>query len=151
MPSGGGNIPGWLKITGLAVGAVGLTIVNVLQAGADPATDGLEVADIAALADASTAAEDAGALSQATRVGSALKSDAFHRSVSWVVDNPAAQRFTITGGDGVQRALYQLPGELNGKPGVFEWIVDDSSGNPVITHQRFITGGGVTGYPNQVP
>jgi hypothetical protein len=56
-----------------------------------------------------TAAEEDGVLSQATRVGSALKSDASHRSVSWVVDNPAAQRFTTTGGDGIQRMLYQLP------------------------------------------
>jgi hypothetical protein len=37
----------------------------------------------------------------------------------------------------------------NGKTGVFEWIVDESSGQPVINHQRFIPGGGVTGSPNQ--
>ena len=98
------------------------------------------------------AAEDATALSRVDRVGSALsKDDPFHRSVSWVVDNPDAQRFAITGGDGVARELYQLPGELNGKSGVFEWILDESGSNPVINHQRFIPGGGVTGYPNQVP
>jgi hypothetical protein len=51
----------------------------------------------------------------------------------------------------VQRMPYQLPGEGNGKPGVFEWILDDSGSSPVITHQRFIPGGGVSGYPNQVP
>jgi filamentous hemagglutinin len=68
-----------------------------------------------------------------------------------VVDNPEAERFQITGGDGVQRTLYQLPGELNDKPGTFERIVDDSGDNPVITHQRFIFGDNVTGYPNQVP
>jgi RHS repeat-associated protein len=95
------------------------------------------------------AAEDAPAMSQMARVGSGLKSDLFHRSVSWVVDNPAAQRFTITGGDGVARDLYQLPGELNGKPGVFEWIVDRSGTDPMIPHQRFIPGGSVTGWPNQ--
>jgi len=33
-----------------------------------------------------------------------------------VVDNPAAQRFAIEGGDGVSRQLYQLPGELNASP-----------------------------------
>jgi hypothetical protein len=66
-----------------------------------------------------------------------------------VVDNPAAQRFTIAGGDGVTRGLYQLPGEVNGKQGVFEWIVDNSGNDPVITHQRFIPGGRVTGFPNQ--
>jgi hypothetical protein len=80
-----------------------------------------------------------------------LKGDLFHRSVSWVVgvDDPSAQRFAITGGDGVARDLYQLPGELNGKPGVFEWIVDRSGTDPVIPHQRFIPGGSVTGWPNQ--
>jgi hypothetical protein len=85
------------------------------------------------------------------RVGAGLKDDPLHRAASWVVDDPAAQRFTITGGDGVQRALYQLPGEVNGKPGVFEWIIDDSGGEPVINHQRFISGGEVTGSPNQRP
>jgi hypothetical protein len=85
------------------------------------------------------------------RTGSALaKSDPFHRSVSWVVDNPAAQRFAIKGGDGVIRELYQIPGEVNGKSGVFEWIIDRSGSNPVVNHQRFIPGGSVTGFPNQV-
>lgn len=85
------------------------------------------------------------------RTGTALsKSDPFHRSVSWVVDNPAAQRFAVKGGDGVSRELYQLPGEVNGKSGVFEWIIDRSGSNPVINHQRFIPGGSVTGFPNQV-
>lgn len=85
------------------------------------------------------------------RTGTALsKSDAFHRSVSWVVDAPAAQRFAAQGGDGVSRELYQLPGEVNGKSGVFEWIIDRSGTSPVINHQRFIPGGSVTGYPNQV-
>lgn len=85
------------------------------------------------------------------RTGSALtKSDPFHRSVSWVVDNPAAERFAIRGGDGVGRELYQLPGEVNGKSGVFEWIIDRSGSNPFINHQRFIPGGSITGVPNQV-
>jgi RHS repeat-associated protein len=88
------------------------------------------------------------AASTLERTGSALRDDVFHRSVSWVVDNPAAQRFLIKGGDGVRRDLYQLPGEVNGKPGVFEWIIDRSG---TITHQRFIPGGNVTGFPNQVP
>jgi RHS repeat-associated protein len=97
------------------------------------------------------AEEGGGAASQMERVGAGLKDDPLHRAASWVVDDPAAQRFTITGGDGVQRALYQLPGEVNGKPGVFEWIIDDSGGEPVINHQRFISGGEVTGSPNQRP
>ena len=99
---------------------------------------------------ASVATEaESGAMSQMERVGSGLKDDPLHRATSWVVDDPAAQQFTITGGDGVQRTLYQLPGEVNGKTGVFEWIVDNSGTDSVITHQRFIPGGQVNGVPNQ--
>lgn len=91
------------------------------------------------------------AMSELDRTGSGLKGDVLHRSASWVVDDSGAQQFAIRGGDGVTRQLYQLPGEVNGKPGVFEWIVDDSGTDPVITHQRFINGGTVTGFPNQHP
>jgi hypothetical protein len=70
--------------------------------------------------------------SQMDRTGSGLKDDVFHRAVSWVVNNPLAQRFSITGGDGMARDLYQLSGEINGKQGVFEWIVDNSGDDPVI-------------------
>jgi hypothetical protein len=44
------------------IGAVGLTVVNGLQFGVDPFTDGLEVADVAALTDevAGAAADDEG-------------------------------------------------------------------------------------------
>jgi len=121
-------------------------------AGAAAASKLLTASRTAAAARATTTAtEEVPALSRVERVGSALKDDPFHRSASWVVDEPAAQRFAITGGDGVQRTLYQLPGEVNGKPGVFEWVLDTSGGQPVINHQRFIPGGQVTGVPNQVP
>ncbi|MCA1702006.1 MAG: hypothetical protein LC808_01535, partial [Actinobacteria bacterium] len=98
-----------------------------------------------------TAAQAPTPMSQLQRTGSALKSDPYHRATSWVVDDPAAKRFAVTGGDGVQRSLYQLAGEVNGKPGVFEWLVDSSGAQSVITHQRFIPGGSVTGFMNQVP
>ena len=88
-------------------------------------------------------------MSRMERVGSGLKDDLFHRAASWEVDNAAAQEFTITGGDGVDRDLYQVQGELNGKPGIYEWIVDRSGSEPLITHQRFIPGGRITGGPNQ--
>ena len=93
---------------------------------------------------------DRASASRVERVASGLKDDPSHRAASWVVDDPAARAFAFTGGDGIQRTLYQLPGELNGK-GVFEWIIDNSGEHPVITHQRFILGGEVTGYPHQRP
>lgn len=53
-------------------------------------------------------------------------------------------------GNSLQLLPDMGPGELNGKLGVFEWIIDRSGSNPVIKHQRFIPGGSVTGFPNQV-
>jgi hypothetical protein len=86
---------------------------------------------------------------QYERTGSGLKDDIGHRAASWVVGDPDAVPSTVVGGDGVTRTLYQLPGELSGKPGIFEWMIDESGDDPVITHQRFITGGTITGSPNQ--
>ena len=40
---------GWLGTVALAVAGVALTVVNVMQLGLDPLTDGAEVADVAAL------------------------------------------------------------------------------------------------------
>lgn len=87
------------------------------------------------------------------RMGSALKADP-HHAFPDIVDNFAgdAQRFSIpTKGPGGmvirQSELYQLGGELRGKPGIFEWVVDQGA----VTHRRFIPGGQITGFPNQVP
>jgi hypothetical protein len=88
------------------------------------------------------------AASTLEKTGSGLNDDLYHRAVSWVVNDPAAKRFVIKGGDGVERELYQLSDGLNGKPGVFEWIIDRSGTSPVITHQWFIPGGKVTGVPH---
>ncbi len=86
----------------------------------------------------------------APRVGSALKSDPLHRAGSFVVDDVAqgGRVFPLRGGDGVQRTLTQVEGAVNGRRGVFEWIVDPAG---AVTHQRFIPGGRITGLPNQVP
>jgi len=154
LPAGTASASG-LPAAQTRVGAIGPTVTTVVGVAERIAAGQRRVRAPSQLQFVSghcVAAEDATALSRVDRVGSALsKDDPFHRSVSWVVDNPDAQRFAITGGDGVARELYQLPGELNGKSGVFEWILDESGSNPVINHQRFIPGGGVTGYPNQVP
>jgi hypothetical protein len=88
-----------------------------------------------------------------SRTGSALKSDPHHAFPN-LVDNFArdAKRFEIpTRGPGGQivrtSELFQVEGSLNGQPGVFEWIVDQDK----ISHRRFIPGGTVTGFPNQIP
>jgi hypothetical protein len=88
-----------------------------------------------------------------SRTGSATKVDPLH-SFPNMVDNyvGGATKFSIPtkglGGTVVRQSdLYQLEGSLNGKQGVFEWIVDQGQ----VTHRRFIPNGQVTGFPNQVP
>lgn len=85
----------------------------------------------------------------AERTGSGLKADASHRAASFLSEAQlnAGTSFTIRGGDDVARELLQTPGGINGKSGIFEYILDPTKG---VTHQRFIPGGGITGTPNQV-
>lgn len=74
-----------------------------------------------------------------SRVGSALKEDAYH-VFSDIVDNYAgyATKNSISNG-----TLYQLEGSLNGVAGRFEWIVQ----NQAVTHRMFVKGGALNGIP----
>ena len=84
------------------------------------------------------------------RTGSGLKTNPHHNFNS-IIDNYAsdAEQFVLTNQkDGITRTLYQIEGSLNGKEGVFEWIVDPNSG---VTHRNFIENGKVTGKPNNYP
>lgn len=86
------------------------------------------------------------ALKYANPVGSALKTDTYHSTDFWMREAVAdhGHVFTITGGDGVQRTLIQMPSEVNGTAGRFEYIMD--KGN--LTHETFIEGGSINGVPN---
>ncbi|WP_417790337.1 VENN motif pre-toxin domain-containing protein [Terasakiella pusilla] len=87
------------------------------------------------------------------RVGSANKIDPTH-NFNKIIDNYVghASKFSIPTkgprGKVIRNSeLSQIEGSLNGKKGVFEWIVDKGK----VTHRRFIPNGKVTGMPNQVP
>jgi hypothetical protein len=59
--------------------------------------------------------------------------------------NSVFKSFLVKGGDKKTRSLYQIEGSLNGKKGIFEWILDPEKG---VTHRRFIPNGKITGKPN---
>jgi len=137
---------------------------EVFGKGSDAATDAKKLTETAKEAGKFTAEilDDAGKWSKTSidihnpvldniRTGSALKEDALH-AFNDIIDNYAgdATKFSLMGGDGVERSLYQIEGALNGKSGIFEWIVDPDPAKGV-THRRFIEGIGITGRPNAGP
>ena len=132
-------------LVGAVGGALGgaLGLVGRAAAGAAPVVEG--VASDARLFELYKAELAAQEIEGAQAVGSALKSDPFHRAASFAVGDISAggRVFTIGGRTGSAN-LTQVLGELNGTAGRFEWIVD-AQGN--LTHQMFVRGGGITGIP----
>lgn len=66
------------------------------------------------------------AIKAAEPIDSALKDDPMHRVPSYVVDRiPDKGRvFPLRGGDGKNNTLTQMPGTMNDRKGIFEWIVN---------------------------
>jgi hypothetical protein len=55
-----------------------------------------------------------------------------HRVPSYVVDQiPDKGRFPLRGGDGTNNTLTQMPGTMNDRKGVFEWIVNSKCNYPI--------------------
>ncbi|MNF57307.1 tRNA3(Ser)-specific nuclease WapA precursor [compost metagenome] len=111
-----------------------------------PAAAGLAIQ--ATRAGKSANATTAEQILQAERIGSGLKDDAAHRAASFLSKEQlqAGKTFPLRGGDGVEHTLLQTQGGLNGKDGIYEYILDPSG---KVTHQRFIESGVINGTPNQ--
>lgn len=75
------------------------------------------------------------------------KDDVYHRSASYLSSDQLAQGsvFSIVGGDGINYTLLQVEGGVNGKDGIFEYIINAAG---EVTHQRFKVGGVISGTPN---
>ena len=79
----------------------------------------------------------------AQRVGSALKNDLYHRAAAWLSESQLARGtlFRLSNG----RILLQVSGTLNGKKGIFEYIIDELGR---VCHEVFKAGGVINGEPN---
>jgi filamentous hemagglutinin len=142
-------------LTGTIIGGVGASKVlgkGVTGAAGEVVGESAEARALRAakVADGGMAVDEVFAqrVIQAERVGSALKDDVFHRSASFLSleQLQGGRVYNLKGGDGVERKLLQVKGGLNGKDGVYEYIID-SPGS--VTHQRFIPDGKITGIANQ--
>jgi len=82
----------------------------------------------------------------ANRAGSGLISDPNHRAPTFLGREQleTGVLFDLFGGDGVKVRLLQMEGMVNGKKGIFEFIVEQN-GN--VTHQLFKPGATITGLP----
>jgi hypothetical protein len=89
-------------------------------------------------------------ITDAARWGSGMKRDAAHIAPDFVVSDIGATATVtyIKGGDGITRMLVQMPGEMNGNAGRYEWMVE-SGDQFLVTHQWFVKDGTINGIPNK--
>ena len=128
---------GLAVLGGWAAGAAAIAAVTATEAVTTATT---------ALSGAAAAAASR-ALAQAEPVGRALASDLFHRASTWMRDVAvrSGTHFSIQSGEG-RAVLTQVPGELNGMPGRFEYIVNRAG---QLTHQLFVRGAPINGVPSK--
>jgi RHS repeat-associated protein len=136
----GGGLTSSAAASASARAAMAATAAKAADAAATSAEDSLP-----------SASEAQDIIQNARRVGSGLKQDAGHVAPDYVIDDIGenATVFKLIGGDKVVRTLVQMPGEMNGVAGRFEWIIDKDSVGDVITHQRFVRNGTINGAPNK--
>jgi hypothetical protein len=144
--SGGGKVQ-----AGVAEHGVPPVKSAALSGLSKPASPGSVIAGAAVVAEseAKQTAELAATILRSERRGSGLKADSLHRVAAFPSREQlaAGKSFAIRGGDGIERKLLQAVGEVNGRSGVFEYILNHDG---TVTHQRFIPGGQITGRPNQI-
>jgi hypothetical protein len=87
--------------------------------------------------------EVANNIANAERTGSALKGDIYHRAASYLSESQLSKGTVYNLGN--NNTLLQVKGTLNGKKGVFEYILNKYG---QVTHQLFKEGGIINGIPN---
>lgn len=87
--------------------------------------------------------EAANKIVNAERVGSGLKGDTYHRAASYLSESQISKGTVYDLGK--NNTLLQVEGSVNGKTGIFEYILNK---NGQVTHQLFKEGGVINGIPN---
>ncbi|MPN48780.1 hypothetical protein SDC9_196392 [bioreactor metagenome] len=90
-----------------------------------------------------TPSQAANKIVNAERVGSGLKNDIYHRAASYLSESQLSKGTVYDLGN--NNILLQVKGGLNGKTGIFEYILNRTG---QVTHQLFKEGGVINGIPN---
>jgi RHS repeat-associated protein len=80
---------------------------------------------------------------KAERIGSGLRTDIYHRAASFISESHLSKGIVYDLGK--NNTLLQVEGALNGKIGIFEYILNELG---QVNHQLFKQGGIINGIPN---